>query len=140
MYYSQESKSCFPFLRIILLLFPSINICAKPIRKILLLLLLLLNCFSHVRLCATPQTAAHQAPPSLGFSRQEHWSGLPFLLQCIKVKSESEVAQLRPSLSNPMDCSPLGSSAHGIFQARVLEWVNHIPLLSAKMWLVQQRN
>ena len=40
--------------------------------------LLLLNRFSRVRLCATPQTAAHQAPPSLGFSRQEHWSGLPF--------------------------------------------------------------
>ena len=43
-----------------------------------LLLLLLLSRFSHVRLCATPLTAAHQAPPSLGFSRQEHWSGLPF--------------------------------------------------------------
>ena len=43
-----------------------------------LLLLLLLSRFSHVRLCATPQTAAHQAPSSLGFSRQEHWSGLPF--------------------------------------------------------------
>ena len=43
-----------------------------------LLLLLLLSHFSHVRLSATPQTAAHQAPPSLGFSRQEHWSGLPF--------------------------------------------------------------
>ncbi|KAB0367867.1 hypothetical protein FD755_021191 [Muntiacus reevesi] len=42
------------------------------------LLLLLLSHFSRVRLCATPQTAAHQAPPSLGFSRQEHWSGLPF--------------------------------------------------------------
>ena len=42
------------------------------------LLLLLLSRFSRVRLCATPQTAAHQAPPSLGFSRQEHWSGLPF--------------------------------------------------------------
>ena len=41
-------------------------------------LLLLLSCFSCVRLCATPETAAHQAPPSLGFSRQEHWSGLPF--------------------------------------------------------------
>ena len=40
--------------------------------------LLLLNRFSRVRLCATPQTAAHEAPPSLGFSRQEHWSGLPF--------------------------------------------------------------
>ena len=42
------------------------------------LLLLLLSCFSHVQLCATPQTAAHQAPLSLGFSRQEPWSGLPF--------------------------------------------------------------
>ena len=41
-------------------------------------LLLLLSRFSRVRLCATPQMAAHQAPPSLGFSRQEHWSGLPF--------------------------------------------------------------
>ena len=43
-----------------------------------MLLLLLLSRFSCVQLCATPQTAAHQDPPSLGFSRQEHWSGLPF--------------------------------------------------------------
>ena len=42
------------------------------------MLLLLLSRFSHVRLCVTPQMAANQAPPSLGFSRQEHWSGLPF--------------------------------------------------------------
>ena len=48
--------------------------------------------------------------------------GCHFLLQCMKVKSESEVAQSCPTLSNPMDCSPLGSSVHGIFQARVLEW------------------
>ena len=41
-------------------------------------LLLLLSYFGCVRLCVTPQRAAHQAPPSLGFSRQEHWSGLPF--------------------------------------------------------------
>ena len=41
-------------------------------------LLLLVSRFSRVRLCATPETAAHQAPPSLGFSRQERWSGLPF--------------------------------------------------------------
>ena len=41
-------------------------------------LLLLLSHFSCVRLCVIPQTAAHQAPPSLGFSRQKHWSGLPF--------------------------------------------------------------
>ena len=45
---------------------------------LILLLLLLLSCFSRVRLCATPKTAAHQAPLSLGFSRQEYWSGLPF--------------------------------------------------------------
>ena len=45
---------------------------------VLLLLLLLPSRFSHIRLCATPETAAHQAPLSLGFSRQEHWSGLPF--------------------------------------------------------------
>ena len=48
--------------------------------------------------------------------------GCHFLLQCMKVKSEREVAQSCPTLSNPMDCSPPGSSVHGIFQARVLEW------------------
>ena len=48
--------------------------------------------------------------------------GCHFLLQCIKVKSESEVAQLCLTLSDPMDCSLPGSSIHGIFQARVLEW------------------
>ena len=46
--------------------------------SMLLLLLLLLSHFSRVRLCATPEMAAHQAPPSLGFSRQKHWTGLPF--------------------------------------------------------------
>ena len=48
--------------------------------------------------------------------------GCHFLLQCMKVKSESEVAQSCLTLSNPMDCSPPGFSIHGIFQARVLEW------------------
>ena len=48
--------------------------------------------------------------------------GCHFLLQGMKVKSESEVAQLCPTLSAPMDCSLPGSSIHGIFQARVLEW------------------
>src|SRR5574340_808716 len=115
--------------------------------------------------------AAHQAPPSLGFSRQEHRSGTPFpspmhesekwkgshsgvsdpqsplrwqptrlphpwdspgkntgvgrhfLLQCMKVKSESEVAQWCPTPSDPMDCSLPGSLVHGILQARLLEWV-----------------
>ena len=48
--------------------------------------------------------------------------GCHFLLQCMKVKNESEVAQWCLTLSDPMDCSPPGSSIHGIFQARVLEW------------------
>ena len=114
----------------------------------------LLSC---VRLFATPWTAAYQALPSMGFSRQEYWSGVPspslmysaaaaavkllqlcptlcdpidgrlpgpwdspgkntgvgchFLLQCMKVKSESEAAQSCPTLSDPMDCSLSGSSA-----------------------------
>ena len=49
--------------------------------------------------------------------------GCHFLLQCMKVKSKSEVAQSCPTLPDPMDCSPPGSSIHGIFQSRVLEWV-----------------
>ena len=49
--------------------------------------------------------------------------GCHFLLQCVKVKSESEVAQSCLTLSDPMECSPPGSSIHGIFQARVLEWI-----------------
>ena len=85
-------------------------------------LLLLLSHFSRVQLCATPQTAAPQAPPPLGFSRQEHWSGLPFPSPMHERKSESEVTQVCPTLSDPMDCSLPGSSVHGIFQARVLEW------------------
>ena len=84
------------------------------------LLLLLLSHFSRVRLCVTPETAAHPAPPSPGLSRQEHWSGLPF--PSPMHESESEVAQSCPTPSNPMDHSPPGSSVHGIFQARVLEW------------------
>ena len=48
--------------------------------------------------------------------------GCHFLLQCMKAKSQTEVAQSCPTLSDPMDCSPPSSSVHGIFQARVLEW------------------
>ena len=83
-----------------------------------MLLLMLLSRFSRVRLCATPQMAAHQAPPSLGFSPQEHWSGLPFP----PPMHENEVAQSCLTLSDPMDCSLPGSSIHGNLQARVLEW------------------
>ena len=66
--------------------------------------------------------AAHQAPPSLGLSRQEHWSGLPFLSPMHESEKWKWIAQSCPTFSDPMDCSPPGSSVHGIFQARVLEW------------------
>ena len=67
----------------------------KMLKKITLNMLLLLSHFSHVRLCATPQTAAHQAPPSLGFSRQEHQIyTLTKNLQCDNVRCwASQVAQ-----------------------------------------------
>ena len=74
--------------------------------------------FSRVQLCAIPWTAAYQAPPSMGFSRQEHWSGLPFP----SPMRESEVTQSCLTLSDPMDCSLPDSSIHGIFRATVLEW------------------
>ena len=67
--------------------------------------------------------AAHQAPLSLVFSRQNTGVGCHVLLQCMKVKSESEITQSCPTLSDPMDYSLSGSSTHGIFQARVREWV-----------------
>jgi len=74
--------------------------------------LLLLSRFSPVQLCATPQTAAHQAPLSLGFSRQEHWSGLPFLLQetyttICKIYSQWKLAvwlrEHKPGLDNNLE-------------------------------------
>ena len=91
--------------------------CSQPT-----LLLPLLSRFSRVQLCATPQTAAHQAPPSWDSPGKNTGVGCHFLLQCVKVKREREVAQSCPTLSDPMDCSPPGSSIHGIFQARLLEW------------------
>ena len=68
--------------------------------------------------------------------------GCHFLLQCMKVKSQSEVARSCPTLSDPTDCSPPGSSVHGIFQARVQEWsaiafsrINcYLLLTTASMW------
>ena len=114
---------------------------------------------SRVLLFVTPWTVAYQAPPSMGFSRQECWSGLPFpspgdlpdpgiqpqspTLQADTLPSESpgnskflllvyfmyqlnyisSVTQSCPTLCDSMDCSLSGSSVHGIFQARVLEWV-----------------
>ena len=90
--------------------------------SMLLLLLLLLSHFSRVQLCDTPETAAHQAPRPWDSPGKNTGVGCHFLLQCIKVKSESEGAQSCPTFRDPMECSPPGSSVHGIFQARVLEW------------------
>ena len=73
---------------------------------------------SRVQFFVTPWTVAYEAPPSMEFSRQEYWSGLPFP----SPMHESEVAQSCLTLSDPMDCSLRGSSVHGISQARVLEW------------------
>ena len=85
-------------------------------------MLLLLSHFSRVQLCATPWTAAHQAPRPRDSPGKNTGVDCHFLLQCMKVKSESEVAQSCPTLRDPMECSLPGSSIHGIFQARVLEW------------------
>ena len=82
------------------------------------MLLLLLCRFSHVRLCPTIDSSHPWDSPG-----KNTGLGCHFLLQCMKVKSESEVAQSRLTLRDPMDCSLPGSSVHGIFQAGVLEWV-----------------
>ena len=98
---------------------------------------------SRVQLLATSWTAAHQAPPSMGFSRQEYWSGLPLPsphscigadinsgpLQCLVllggvIISVLSITQPCPTLCGyPTDCSTPGSSVHGIFRAVTLELV-----------------
>ena len=117
-----------------------------------MLLLLLLSRFSPVQLCVTPWTAAYQAPPSMGFSRQEYWSGVPSpsprkILDGLKEEMHTRsvglssvqgthnknrrlpygictvCAPLCLTLWDTMDCTTSGSSVHGIFQARILEWV-----------------
>ena len=67
-----------------------------------------------------PIDGAHQAPPSLGFSRQEHWSGLPFPSPMHESEKWKWSRSVVSTLSDPMDCSPPDSSIHGILQARVL--------------------
>ena len=66
--------------------------------------------------------AAYQATPSPGFSRQEHWSGLPFPSSMHESEKWKWSCSAMSQSRNPMDFSPPGSSVHGIFQARVLEW------------------
>ena len=89
-------------------------LCVRIFRSILLVLL---SCFNCVRLCATPEMAAHQAPPSLGFSRQEHWSGLPFP----SPTHESEKWKWSRSVMSDSE-RPHGLQPTRLFQARVLEW------------------
>ena len=81
----------------------------------------LISLFSPVRLFATSWTLAHQARRPWDSPGKNPGVGCHFLLQCVKVKSESEVAQSCATLSDPMDCSQPGSFVHGIFQAGVLE-------------------
>ena len=88
---------------------------------------------SCVRLFATPWTVAYQAPLSMGFSRQEYWSGLPFpspgdlpdpgIEPGSPALQADAVTKSCPILCDTMNCSLPGSSVHGIFQARILEWV-----------------
>ena len=89
---------------------------------LLLLLLLLLSRFSRVRLLRPHRRQPTRLPGPWDSLGKNIGVGCHFLLQCMKVKSESEVAQSCPTLRDPMDCTLPGSSAHGIFQARVLEW------------------
>ena len=96
--------------------------------------MILMACPSHLMLCYAKSLQScptlcdpiDGSPPRLPRSwdspGKKSGVGCHFLLQCMKVKRESEVAQLCPTLSNPMDCSLPGSSVRGIFQARVLEW------------------
>ena len=98
-----------------------------------------------LQLCPTLCNPIDGSPPGSPFPGilQARTLGCHFLLQCMKVKSESEITQSCPTLSDPMDCTLPGSFAHGIFQARVLEWVatafsEKINLLFIKYYLYSQ--
>ena len=96
---------------------------------------------NRVWLLATPWTAAYQAPPSMGFSRQEYWSGVPFpspwyllVILCIPWLVDAAAAakslQSCPTPCDPIDGSPSDSPVPGILQARTLEWV----AISSNAW------
>ena len=87
-----------------------------------MLLLLMLSRFSRVQSVRPQRQQPTRLPSPWDSPGKNTGVGCHFLLQCMKVKSESEVAQSCPTLSDPMDCGPPGSSTHGIFQAGVLEW------------------
>ena len=121
---------------------------------------------SRVQLFAIPWTVTHQAPPSMGFSRQQYWSGLPFLQGIFQTQGlnpglphcrqtllsseqpgishplQKELAaaakslQSCPTLCDPIDRGPPGSPVPGILQARTLEWVA-ISFSNAGKWKVK---
>ena len=101
--------------------------------------LLLLSHFSRVRLCATPEMAATRLPCPWDSPGKNTGVGCHFLLQCMKVKSESEAAQSCLTLSDPMDYSPPGSSIHGIFQAKYWSGVP-LPSLLHFVLICKKRN
>ena len=103
----------------------------------------MLSHFSCVRLLVTLWSLAHQAPLSMGFSKEEYWSGWPFSFldlpdpgikpATVSLVQFSSVTQSCPTLCDPMDCSPPGSSVHGILQGRILEWVA-MPFSKGSSW------
>ena len=95
---------------------------AMSVYRLCRCLLLLLSCYSRIRLCDPRDCQPTRLPCPWDSPGKNTGVGCHFLLQYRKVKSENEIAQSCPTLCNPMDCSPPGSSVHGIFQARVLEW------------------
>ena len=96
---------------------------------------------SHARLLATPWTAAYQAPPSMGFARQEYWSGVPLhSLACwYAAAAAAKSLQSCPNLWDSVDGCPPGSPVPGILQARTLEWVA-ISFSNARKWKVKVKS
>ena len=96
---------------------------------------------SRVRLLATPWTAVHQAPPSMGFSRQEYWSGVgKGLSKAYKYQvAAAKSLQSCPTLCDPIEGSPPGSPVPGILQARTPEWVA-ISFSNALKWKVKMKS
>ena len=112
------------------------------LRKLLLLLLLLLSHFSRVRPVRPHRQQPTRLPIPWDSPGKNTGMGCHFLLQCMKVKSESEVSQWCPTRSDLMDCSLLGSSVHGVFQARVLEWgaiAEHQRIVAFELWCWRRR-
>ena len=86
-----------------------------------------------------PIDGSHQAPPSLGFSMQEYWSGLPFPSPMHESEKWKWSRSVMSDSSDPMDCSPPGSSIHGIFRARVLEWGAIVFSVGSPKYLLNKR-